>query len=137
MAVTTEMEDATHPNDTTTNGAGARNLATTLQGGDENLRLGFEVHGAIDSPTDQDVYSFQATAGTQVWINIDRTTFSLDSVLELVDANGNLLATSDNKLDETGMRALPQQVAGILAQPLGRAIARRAISIRRTRATRA
>ena len=84
MAVITELETATRLERHANHRAGARRLATTLQGGDENLRLGFEVHGAINTPTDQDVYSFQATAGTQVWINIDQTTFSLDTMVELV-----------------------------------------------------
>ena len=73
-------------------------LAQNTEGGDENLRLGFEVHGSIaaDRPNDVDVYSFQGTAGTVVWIAVDRTSFSLDSVVELVDADGNVIASSDN-----------------------------------------
>ena len=67
--------------------------------GDDNRRLGFEVHGTIefDNPTDVDVYSFNADPGTEVWIDIDRTSFSLDAMIELIDANGNVLARS---LDE-------------------------------------
>ena len=37
---------------------------------------------------DIDVYSFEATAGTEVWLDIDRTTNTLNSVVELVDAAG-------------------------------------------------
>jgi hypothetical protein len=64
--------------------------------GDENRRLGFEIHAAIqfDNPTDVDVYSFNADPGTEVWIDIDRTSFSLDAMIELIDANGNVLARS-------------------------------------------
>jgi GEVED domain-containing protein/dockerin type I repeat protein/parallel beta helix pectate lyase-like protein len=67
--------------------------------GDDNRRLGFEVHGTIefDNPTDVDVYSFNADPGTEVWIDIDRTSFSLDAMVELIDANGTVLARS---LDE-------------------------------------
>ena len=43
--------------------------------GDEIRRLGFEVHGFIasDDPTDVDVYSFTGYAGSEVWIDIDKT----------------------------------------------------------------
>lgn len=75
-------------------------LAPREQAGDETLRLGFEVHGSVSEPDDVDVYSFQAKAGTEVWLDIDRTTASLDSVVELVDANGNIIALSDNSYHE-------------------------------------
>ncbi|MDP6058330.1 MAG: hypothetical protein QGH33_05530, partial [Pirellulaceae bacterium] len=39
-------------------------------------------------------------AGTEVWFDIDRTTFSLDSVVELLDSNGVVLAQSTNSFDE-------------------------------------
>ena len=73
-------------------------LAQTDVGGDDVLRLGFEVHGTIayDRPTDVDTYSFQGFGGSEVWITLDRTDFSLDSVVELVDADGTVLAASDN-----------------------------------------
>ncbi|MBN1394825.1 MAG: pre-peptidase C-terminal domain-containing protein, partial [Pirellulales bacterium] len=79
-------------------------LAAEDEGGDETLRLGFEVHGAIalDRPDDADVYSFNGYAGSEVWIQIDRTSFALDAVVELIDANGNVLARSDNWRDEVG-----------------------------------
>ncbi len=78
-------------------------LASGTEAGDDVLRLGFEVHGTIafDRPSDADVYSFQGYAGTEIWIAIDRTSFSLDSVVELIDADGNVLAKSDNWRDET------------------------------------
>ena len=85
--------------------------------GDDTLRLGFEVHGAIsyDDPNDVDTYSFQGTAGTEVWLAIERTSFALDSVMELVDADGNVVARSDNLQQEEadpsllGGAALPFQ----------------------------
>jgi VCBS repeat-containing protein len=76
-------------------------LANTLRGGDENLRLGFTVHGSIAAPSDLDVYQFTATAGTMVWIDVDRTSGGLDSVVELIDQNGQILALSDNSLDDS------------------------------------
>lgn len=75
-------------------------LAENLQSGDETLRLGFVVNGFLNDPRDIDVYSFNAAAGTEVWIDIDRTTQSLDTVIELVDAVGTVIARSDNSLAE-------------------------------------
>ena len=95
-------------NDTTKTAQELGQLATSVKAGDENLRLGFEVHGAIchDNPTDVDVYSFTGTAGTEVWIAIERTTFALDSVIELVDANGNVIARSDSQWAEGAASSL-------------------------------
>ncbi|MGH7140664.1 MAG: hypothetical protein ACREHD_33445, partial [Pirellulales bacterium] len=70
-------------------------LAPNLQSCDDNSRLGFQVNGYM-GPQEIDTYAFKATAGTQVWINVTNTASALDAVLELVDANGNVLARSDN-----------------------------------------
>lgn len=75
-------------------------LAADKKSGDENLRLGFEIHGVIDAINDQDIYSFEGEAGTHVWLDIDRTSVGLDTVIELLDSSGNILAQSDNSLDE-------------------------------------
>ena len=75
-------------------------LAADRKSGDENLRLGFEINGVIDAINDQDIYSFEAAAGTHVWLDIDRTSVGLDTVIELLDSSGNILAQSDNTLDE-------------------------------------
>jgi len=79
-------------------------LAGFEKAGDDNLRLGFEIHGTIryDDPGDVDVYSFHAPAGTEIWLDIDRTTHALDTVLELVNANGDVLARSDDSFFEGG-----------------------------------
>lgn len=71
-------------------------LAPHLKAGDDNQRLGFQLDGYINAPSDVDVYSFRADGGTEVWIDIDRSTTALDTVVELVDANGTVLARSDN-----------------------------------------
>ncbi|MGH7139548.1 MAG: hypothetical protein ACREHD_27700, partial [Pirellulales bacterium] len=71
-------------------------LAQNQQSGDDNIRLGFQVNGYLSSPTEVDTYTFQGTAGTQAWITATNTSPALDSVVELVDANGNVLARSDN-----------------------------------------
>lgn len=87
-------------NDTPSNAQYLGRIAPNLQAGDENQRLGFQVQGVISKPSDVDVYSFNADAGTEVWFDIDRTQNSLDTVVELVDANGRTLALSNNSLDE-------------------------------------
>jgi hypothetical protein len=76
-------------------------LAAHEKAGDENLRLGLEVHGRLSAPNDIDVYTFNGLPGTEVWLDIDMTGNSLDSVVELVDANGSVLARSDNALAES------------------------------------
>ncbi|MCC9599649.1 GEVED domain-containing protein [Stieleria sp. JC731] len=73
-------------------------LAPNEQSGDENRRLGFIVDGAITTRDDIDVYSFVAESGTEVWLDIDRTSTSLDTVIELIDINGNVLAASNDSL---------------------------------------
>ncbi len=72
------------------------NLAPNEKSGDINRRLGFEIHGnvSVDRPSDADVYSFIGVAGTEVWFDIDRTNAGLDTVLELINENGGLLARS-------------------------------------------
>lgn len=88
-------------------------LATSEASGSDNLRLGFDVSGSIayDRTSDVDVYSFNGTAGTEVWFDIDRTTYSLDTILELVDSKGKVLARSDNSYDE--MQAVTDTLLGI------------------------
>ncbi len=93
-------EAAPGPNATPDTAQFIGSLAANEKSGDENLRLGFEVHGFISAPADIDVYSFVADGGTEVWFDIDRTTSSFDSVLELVDSSGNLIARSDNSYAE-------------------------------------
>ncbi|QDT02610.1 Dockerin type I repeat protein [Rubripirellula lacrimiformis] len=82
-------------------------LAPNEQSGDENRRLGFSVAGAVTEKSDLDVYSFVGQSGTEVWFDIDRTGAQLDSVVELIDANGRVLASSnDSLLAETNPLAL-------------------------------
>ena len=75
-------------------------LSNRPSSGDENARLGFQIQGVINKPSDRDVYSFNAVGGTEVWLDIDRTQNNFDSVVELVDSNGRILALSDNSVDE-------------------------------------
>ncbi|WP_040768554.1 pre-peptidase C-terminal domain-containing protein, partial [Novipirellula maiorica] len=76
-------------------------LAPNQSSGDENRRLGFIVDGSISQASDIDVYSFIGEAGTQIWLDIDRTDLRLDTVIELIDANGNTLVLSDNSMAES------------------------------------
>ena len=75
-------------------------LAPSEKSGDENRRLGFEVHGFLTGPDDVDVYSFVGTAGTEIRLDIDRSSHWVDTVLELVDANGTVVAASDNSVTD-------------------------------------
>lgn len=76
-------------------------LAPNASASSENLRLGFSVEGVLSQAEDVDVYSFTAEAGTQIWLDVDYTRTNLDLVLELLDANGALLARSDDSTAET------------------------------------
>jgi hypothetical protein len=75
-------------------------LAGRIVEGDDLRRIGFDVEGFLSGPTDVDVYQFTGEAGSKVWIDIDRTTSSLDSVIELLNADGQVLARSVNSYDE-------------------------------------
>ncbi len=82
-------------------------IAPSEAAGDENRRLGFIIDGAIATRNDIDVYSFIGESGTEVWLDIDRTGNQLDTVVELIDANGRVLAASnDSLLAETDPAAL-------------------------------
>ena len=104
VAIVTEMEsaDITAPgiNATVNTAQVLGSLATSEQTGDDNLRMGFEVQGFLNDRNDIDVYSFSAVAGSELWLDIDRTTFALDSVVELLDSNGTVLARSNDTITE-------------------------------------
>ncbi|MCY2983372.1 MAG: tandem-95 repeat protein [Planctomycetota bacterium] len=76
-------------------------LAPNEKSGDDNSRLGFTISGVINNINDLDIYSFRGTAGSNIWLDIDRTNISLDSVIEIVDSNGNIIAQSDNSFEES------------------------------------
>ncbi len=69
-------------------------LASDLLTGDHDRRLGFEVQGYLSGTTDVDVYSFLGKPGTEVWIDIDKTSFNLDTVIELLNENGEVLGAN-------------------------------------------
>ncbi|HBJ33517.1 MAG TPA: hypothetical protein DDZ51_01915 [Planctomycetaceae bacterium] len=105
VAVVTEIESRTNSrfdsNSVPSESQFLGELAPNEGAGDENRRLGFVVNGSILSPDDVDVFSFVAEAGTQVWLDIDRTQLALNSILELIDANGLPLVLSDSSLLES------------------------------------
>jgi hypothetical protein len=58
------------------------------------------LQGVLSEPADQDIYSFTGTAGTEVWFDVDHTDMTLDTVIEILNANGELLARSDDSTAE-------------------------------------
>ena len=112
VVTTTELEPAQ------STGAGVNAFPSTAQylgilapnekSGDDNSRLGYTISGVINNINDLDVYSFRGKAGSSVWLDIDRTNISLDSVVELIDSNGVITAQSDNSFSESqGAGVLP------------------------------
>ncbi|MEZ6136943.1 MAG: hypothetical protein R3C53_18770 [Pirellulaceae bacterium] len=91
-------------------------LAPDLGSGDENQRLGFQLQDNISRPGDVDVYSFRADAGTEVWLDIDRTGNALDTVVELIDADGGILALSDDSLLEEANQSVFMDASRMAAQ---------------------
>jgi len=75
-------------------------LSPNEKSGSDIVRLGFEVHGLLNEPGDVDMYAFRGEAGTEVWLDIDRTSSGLDTVIEFVDGDGVVLARSDNSTAE-------------------------------------
>ncbi len=97
----TEAPDAVSPgtNGTPLTAQPLGQLARSEKAGDENRRLGFEIHGFLTAG-EADVYSFQGTAGTEVFLDVDRTSGYLDSVVELISSTGQVLASSDSSYRE-------------------------------------
>ena len=66
---------------------------------------------------DVDTYSFSAKTGTEIVdISLDRTTMALNSVVELVDANGSVIARSNDSTAESTNIALLVGSAKTLAK---------------------
>ena len=103
------------PNAAATSAEYLGSLAINKKSGDDIRRLGFDVNGLISSPRDLDVYSFEADAGTEVWVDFDHTTHSLDAIVELVDGTGTVLARSTNSLNETNGKIALFQDSSIVA----------------------
>jgi Bacterial Ig domain/Bacterial pre-peptidase C-terminal domain/Dockerin type I domain/GEVED domain len=110
VAIALETEDFTAaapgPNGSSGSAQVLGDLAANTSESSENLRLGFTVEGVLSQDEDVDVYSFTASAGTEIWVDADYTKHNTDLVLEILDANGQLLARSDNSTAETQNRGL-------------------------------
>ncbi len=105
VAVVRELENPLNSKNDVNNTPSLSQLLGTLapdeKSGDENRRLGFQVKGYIspDAPEDVDVYSFVGTAGTPVWIDIDRTDPALDAIVEIINPLGTVVARSVRSSD--------------------------------------
>ena len=97
---------------------GASTASAQEKGGDDNRRLGFEVHGRIasDTPSDVDVYSFVGYSGSEAWIDIDKTSPSLNAMVELLDASGTVLALSADSLSDATLTSLTKGIGLPLAK---------------------
>ena len=103
-------------------------LAPNEQSGDENRRLGFIVNGTVSQRDDIDVFSFVAESATEVWFDIDGAGSQLDSVIELINVNGVVLASSNDSIlaetDPDAVYADPSMNPGaaqqltVVSQPL-------------------
>ncbi len=85
-----------NPNNTPQTAQNLGALAPNQVSGNDSQRLGFEVNGELQKPSDVDVYSFTGQAGTEVWMQLDRTSAQLNSVIELVDSNGAVIAAEQD-----------------------------------------
>ncbi len=105
FAVVPELELLTESapglNGTAANAQFLGELAKDELTADTGRRLGFEIDGYLSGTQDIDTYSFIGSPGSEVWIDVDRTSFTLDTIIELLDADGNVLARSDNSGAET------------------------------------
>jgi hypothetical protein len=81
---------------------------------DENVRLGYVVHGLLNAANDVDVYKFTAKGGTEVWLDVDQTTFALDAVLELVNLDGDVIARSNDSYTESLGSSVPGGIAKLM-----------------------
>lgn len=87
-------------NGSVTNAQTLGQLAIDAVTSDDQQRMGFEVEGFLSQANDVDTYAFLAQAGTQIWIDVDATSFTLDTVVEVLDPDGTVVARSDNSRDE-------------------------------------
>ncbi len=75
-------------------------IARRPYSGNETDRLGLVVRGLLTSGTDRDIYQFFGTGGTPVTIDVDTDRFGVDVLLELINSEGQVIATSDNSFAE-------------------------------------
>lgn len=86
----------------------------------QRVELPIIVNGRIQEPNDVDVFSFQGRAGQQIVaeVNARRLNSPLDSVLQLTDATGKLLAANDDRPDNKGSGLVTHHADSYLAATL-------------------
>ncbi len=69
-----------------------------------SLKLPVTVDGRIDKPGDVDIYQFQVAAGQTIHASVvaRRLGSPMDSLLRLMDAQGNVLAVNDDAMAKSG-----------------------------------
>ena len=101
LEVNQELQSNGTPFSTPANAQYLGQLAPNQSSGDDTNRLGFEVQGTLYSDSDVDVYSFNATPGTQVWFDLDRSSSSLGAVIDLINADGGPVGGAYVQFDPT------------------------------------
>jgi hypothetical protein len=68
----------------------------------QSVALPIIVNGRIDAPGDRDIFRFESRKGEKIVVEVDARKLgsSLDSVLELTDADGRRLAFNDDRADK-------------------------------------
>lgn len=97
-----EREDPESLTDTNDQAISAENLGVLLPAAvppDEGL--GSSIIGYLRRTSDVDLFAFQAPSGEELWLDIDRTSQHLDTVVELLDGFGQILARSNDSHAES------------------------------------
>ncbi|MCL2742719.1 MAG: pre-peptidase C-terminal domain-containing protein [Planctomycetaceae bacterium] len=70
----------------------------------ENIRLPIIINGRISGENDTDVFTFEGRKGEQVVLDVTARALGspLDAMLELLDAENNLIASNDDRADAKG-----------------------------------
>lgn len=79
------------------NGGVNSNLDVSLDGEVIEAALGQSYTGTITNDNPKDVYTLEVAQGAQLTINLDATSGSLDTLLILLDANGQRLLDNDDR----------------------------------------
>lgn len=75
-----------------------------------SIQRDLPIQGAIFEEQDFIVYSFDATADEAITISMTATTRNLDTLLQLIDPNGNLLTVNDDSSGSTNSTIANQRI---------------------------